>query len=55
MLVASLCSSVAGQPLYDAQYDLDADADIDIVDVMFVASYWNRACSGASSFVEEAL
>jgi hypothetical protein len=44
-LVAAHWSSVQGEALYDARYDLDADGDIDVADIMFVAARWNQQCS----------
>ncbi len=46
MLVANHWSSVQGEALYDALYDLDADGDVDVADIMFVAARWNQQCGG---------
>lgn len=45
-LVAAHWSSVQGEALYDARYDLDADGDVDVADIMFVAARWNQQCGG---------
>jgi hypothetical protein len=45
-LVAARWGARAGDPLYDARYDVDnegqGDGDIDIVDIQLVASWWNQ-------------
>lgn len=44
MLVASRWNSHVGDARYDARCDLDSDGDIDIVDLMMVATHWNQDC-----------
>jgi hypothetical protein len=46
MAVVRRWGTVAGDGRYDGQFDLDHDADIDIVDVQIEASLWGRRCDG---------
>jgi hypothetical protein len=48
MLVATHWNSEVGDPNYDPRYDLDSDGDVDIYDIMFVASRWGDECLAAS-------
>ena len=44
MLVASRWGTNIGDIRYDAAYDLDKDGDIDIKDIMIVATHWRDTC-----------
>jgi len=33
-----------GTPNYESRYNLDHDCDIDIVDIMLVATHWGETC-----------
>ncbi|NOZ06734.1 MAG: S8 family serine peptidase [Chloroflexi bacterium] len=45
MTVASRWGTTAGDPLYDAAYDFDANGTIDIIDIMFVATRFLDQCA----------
>jgi hypothetical protein len=44
MAVVRRWGAVEGDPDYDPLYDMDADGDIDIVDVQIEAGLWGRRC-----------
>jgi len=44
MPVASRWRCQCGDACYNLLYDLDADGDIDIVDIMLVAVHWGETC-----------
>jgi hypothetical protein len=44
LIVAGRWHSSAGDANYNPAYDLDADGNIDIVDIMLVAVHWGKTC-----------
>jgi len=44
MIVASHWNTHVGDPNYDPASDMDADGDVDVVDIMIVASHWGDTC-----------
>jgi len=44
MLVATRWNTSIGNPNYDPACDMDNDGDIDVVDIMIVASHWGDTC-----------
>jgi hypothetical protein len=45
MGVASCWRCRCGDECYETRFDLDADCDIDVVDIMLVVKHWGKTCS----------